>query len=139
MTEGELPFIVSLPTRSRKDAFAFYQAGMGFQAVGEPDEDGIPEPLRFALADRAWIMLVPTVGFDWITDTRETAHPGHCECMLVLAVADETEVDTTIERARLAGAEIVTEPGRQRWGYAGAFADLDGHLWMVRAGLQQAE
>lgn len=24
-------------------------------------------------------------------------------------------------------------PGRQPWGYAGAFADPDGHLWMITA------
>jgi uncharacterized protein len=23
-------------------------------------------------------------------------------------------------------------PGQQPWGYAGAFADPDGHIWMVR-------
>ena len=30
-----------------------------------------------------------------------------------------------------ARADVVTEPGRQPWGYAGVFADPDGHLWMV--------
>lgn len=35
------------------------------------------------------------------------------------------------ERARRAGATIVTEPGQRPWGYAGAFTDPDGHLWMV--------
>ncbi|MDG4836313.1 hypothetical protein O7631_07275 [Micromonospora sp. WMMD967] len=30
-----------------------------------------------------------------------------------------------------AGADVVTEPTTQPWGYAGAFADPDGHLWMV--------
>ncbi len=33
----------------------------------------------------------------------------------------------------------MTEPNEQRWGYAGAFADPDGHLWMVRTGSQIAE
>jgi uncharacterized protein len=36
-----------------------------------------------------------------------------------------------LERAQRAGAEIVTEPGPQPWGYTGAFADPDGHVWMV--------
>ncbi len=56
--------------------------------------------------------------------------------MLLLPKESDQEVDETIERARRAGAEIVTEPGEQRWGYAGAFAEPDGHLWMVRTGLQ---
>lgn len=34
---------------------------------------------------------------------------------------------------REAGASIVTEPGQQPWGFAGAFADPDRHIWMVRA------
>jgi uncharacterized glyoxalase superfamily protein PhnB len=40
-------------------------------------------------------------------------------------------VDTLIKQARQAGAGIVTEPAQQPWGYAGAFSDPDGHVWMV--------
>jgi uncharacterized protein len=40
-------------------------------------------------------------------------------------------VDELVERARRVGTEIVTRPGQQAWGYAGAFADHDGHVWMV--------
>lgn len=36
-----------------------------------------------------------------------------------------------VERAQRAGAEVVTAPGPQPWGYTGTFADPDGHLWMV--------
>lgn len=136
---SDLPFLISLPTTDRKTAFEFYGAGMGFRAEGEPDENGIPEPLQFALNENARIMLVPTVGFDWITGDRQPAPAGVSECMLLLAQDSDEDVDATIERARRAGAEIVTEPGEQRWGYAAAFADLDGHLWMVRTGWQTAE
>ena len=38
-----------------------------------------------------------------------------------------------IDKALAAGAEPVTAPGRQPWGYAGVFADPDGHVWMVTA------
>ncbi len=133
---SDLPFLISLPTADRKTAFEFYGACMGFRPEGEPDENGIPEPLQFALNENARIMLVPTVGFDWITDDRQPAPAGLSECMLLLPKESDQEVDETIERARRAGAEIVTEPGEQRWGYAGAFAEPDGHLWMVRTGLQ---
>jgi uncharacterized protein len=34
-------------------------------------------------------------------------------------------------RVQDAGAEIVIEAGNQEWGYAGAFADPDGHVWQV--------
>ena len=36
-----------------------------------------------------------------------------------------------MRRAQDAGAEIVIEAGNQEWGYAGAFADPDGHMWQV--------
>ena len=36
-----------------------------------------------------------------------------------------------MRRAQDAGAEIVIEAGNQKWGYAGAFADPDGHMWQV--------
>jgi uncharacterized protein len=40
-------------------------------------------------------------------------------------------VDEIVRRAQAADATIVTEPAQQPWGYTGAFADPDGHLWMV--------
>jgi uncharacterized glyoxalase superfamily protein PhnB len=36
-----------------------------------------------------------------------------------------------IERARHGGAEVVSEPTEQPWGYAATFADPDGHVWQV--------
>lgn len=127
------PLITCVPTASRRAAYDFYRA-LGFGTAGEPDEDGIPEPLQVVVNERASIMLVPTVGFGWIAAGRETAAPGTSGCVLSLAVEDEEAVRALLERARAAGAEVVTEAGEQPWGYAGAFADLDGHLWMARAG-----
>jgi uncharacterized protein len=66
------------------------------------------------------------LGFEVIGD-HEVAAPGHSECVMSL----EADVDETIERARRAGARIVSEPQQQPWGYVGTFADPDGHLWMV--------
>jgi uncharacterized glyoxalase superfamily protein PhnB len=53
--------------------------------------------------------------------------------MLVLPSETEAGVNDLLERARRAGAEIVSEPGRQPWGYVGVFADPDRHLWMATA------
>lgn len=93
----------------------------------------MPEPLQFELNEGVRILLAPTVGFGWTIGDREVARRGHSECVLVLSAQTEAGVDELIERARAAGAEIVTDPGQQPWGYAGAFADPDGHVWMVRA------
>jgi hypothetical protein len=43
----------------------------------------------------------------------------------------DAAVDKLVRRARDAGAKIIIEAGSQKWGYAGAFADPDGHMWQV--------
>jgi uncharacterized protein len=123
--------VVSLPIADRRTSFRFYGEGLGFDPVGEPAEDGIPEPLQFALNDGVRLMLVPTGGFGWVIGDHEVAARGQSECVLSLGAQTDAEVAETVERARRAGAAIVTEPGQQPWGYAGAFADPDGHIWMV--------
>jgi predicted lactoylglutathione lyase len=125
------PMVVALPTDDRQRSFVFYANGLGLEPEGELADDGVPEPLQFALNDGVRLMLVPTGGFGWITSNRPTAPPGSSECLLALTVTDESSVRELIERARGAGAEIVREPAQQPWGYSAAFADPDGHLWQV--------
>lgn len=44
----------------------------------------------------------------------------------------EADVDAAIARARAAGATVPKAPRKTFWGgYAGYFADPDGHLWEV--------
>jgi uncharacterized protein len=123
--------IVSLPTADRRTSFAFYSEGLGFDAIGEVADDGVPEPLQFALNDGVRLMLIPTVGFGWVIGDREVAGRGQSECMFSLRAETDADVDELVERAHRAGGEVVTQPGQQPWGYAGAFADPDGHVWMV--------
>ena len=101
----------------------------GVEAFGAPADDGVPEPLQFALNDGLQLMLIPRGGFGWVIGDRDAAAPGHSECVLSVG----GDVDALVERARAAGAAIVGEPERQPWGYTGTFADPDGHLWMVTA------
>lgn len=125
------PVTVSLPVGGRATSFRFYRDALGLDAVGEPAGDGIPEPLQFILTEGARLMLVPTGGFGWVIGDRPDAAPGHSECVLSLGTDSQTETDAVIERTAQSGAEIVTEPGQQPWGYAAAFTDPDGHVWMV--------
>jgi predicted lactoylglutathione lyase len=47
-------------------------------------------------------------------------------------VHSQKEVHEIVEAARRNGAEVTREPGRTFYGgYAGAFRDLDGHVWEV--------
>jgi predicted lactoylglutathione lyase len=121
---------VCLPVKSRAAAHAFYTA-LGFAAVGELDDDGMPEPLQFEISAGLRVMLIPTVGFGWVINGRKRAPRGAHECLFVVARATDRAVDAFMRKAREAGAKIVAEARSHRWGYAGTFADPDGHLWLV--------
>ncbi|MGH3499903.1 MAG: VOC family protein [Nocardioidaceae bacterium] len=125
------PVMVGLSIADRRTSYEFYCAGLGFTAVGEPADDGVPEPLQLALNDGLRVMLIPTGGFGWVLGNRAVAPNGQHECILTVNVATPTEVDGLVERARGAGAEMVTEPTDQPWGYSATFADPDGHVWQV--------
>ncbi|GAB3506659.1 VOC family protein [Amycolatopsis cihanbeyliensis] len=125
------PIVLALPIADRGTSFEFYRAALGLAALGEPAEDGMPEPLRFAVNDGLHLMLVPTEGFGWVVGGREVAGRGTSECLLGLSASTEAEVNRIVQRAAEAGAEVVLAPGQQPWGYAGTFADPDGHAWMV--------
>ena len=128
----DTPIIVSLPIADRRTSFRFYGEGLGFAPIGEPAQDGVPEPLQFALNDGVRLMLVPTSGFGWVIGDHEVAPKGQSESILSFSARTEEEVDAFLQRARQAGARIVAEPAQQPWGYSGTFADPDEHLWLVR-------
>ena len=137
---------VCLPIRDRSVSHAFYTA-LGFVAVGEPGDDGLPEPLQFEISVGLRVMLIPAVGFGWVIGRRRRSPRNAHECLVVIGLATGAEVDELMRRAQDAGAEIVFESGDQTWGsvpveddpaetgspdaYAGAFADPDGHMWQV--------
>lgn len=136
MTEpftDQQPITVALPVADRRTTFAFYVEGLGLHPFGDPADDGVPEPLQFALNDGVRVMFIPTGGFGWVTGNRPTAPSDQCECLLVLTLAGQRDVDKMVDRARGAGAEIVMEPAAQPWGFSAVFADPDGHLWQVRS------
>jgi predicted lactoylglutathione lyase len=125
------PVVVSLPIADRRASHAFYREVLDLDAVGAPAEDGVPEPLQFELNDGVRLMLIPTGGFGWVIGGRAVAAAAQSECVVSFGAATDAEVDAVVARAAGAGGEVVTPAGTQPWGYAGAFADPDGHVWMV--------
>ena len=119
--------IIALPTEDRVAAHAFYRDAFGFEAFGEPGDDGVPEPLRFRLGDDLTLMLIPTGGFGW-TVGRPVAGRGTSEVALSVTVGD---VDAAFGQAVAAGAEVIAKPEQKPWGYTAAVADLDGHVWLL--------
>lgn len=125
------PIIVSLPIADRLTSHDFYSIALGLNPIGEPAEDGIPEPLQFEINKGLRLMLIPTEGFSWVIGDNEVASPGISECILSIEAASDSEVDEIFQRAFKAGAKIVSEPSKQDWGYTGMFSDPDGHIWEV--------
>ncbi|MFC7405530.1 VOC family protein [Georgenia alba] len=127
------PAVVALPVADRHRAHAFYTSALELGTVGEPESDGLPEPLTLAVNDGLHLVLVPTDGFGWAVGDRAVAAPHTVECLLGVTVADDAAVDRLVRRATDAGADLVTAPGEQPWGYTGTVADPDGHLWEISA------
>lgn len=121
---------VCLPIKNRQVSHAFYTA-LGFVTVGELGDDGLPEPLQFEISVGLRVMLIPTRGFGWVIGDRKRSPRNTHECLVVIGLATDAAVDKLMRRAQDAGAKIVMEAGNQKWGYAGAFADPDGHMWQV--------
>ena len=126
------PFEIALPIADRWRAMVFYRDAFGFEALGEPAEDGVPEPLRLRVNDHAVLTLVPADGLAWVLgETRRVAPPGTSECLLTRSFATEAAADELLDRVREAGGEVVSPAERQPWGYSGTCADPDGHMWQI--------
>ncbi|MDG4759859.1 VOC family protein [Micromonospora sp. WMMD710] len=71
-------------------------------------------------------------GRDKLADDAGVRNPGTGAMSLAQNVRSREEVDEVIATASKAGAEV-TQPARETFygGYAGYFADPDGHLWEI--------
>jgi uncharacterized protein len=120
---------VCLPIEDRLVSHAFYTA-LGFVAMGELGDDGVPEPLQFEISVGLRVMLIPAGGFGWVIGDRERSPRGAHECLVVIGLATNADVDELMRRAQNAGAEIVIEAGNPYEIFAsswGAMADPGGN------------
>jgi len=124
--------LLTLGVDDLERAVAFYRDGLGFPTkgiVGREYEHGavaffdLQAGLKMALWPRD----------DLAHDTGLSKSPrSSTELSMGHNVRSEAAVDEVMERAENAGATIVKRPVRTFWGgYAGYFADPDGHLWEV--------
>lgn len=124
--------VLTLAVDDLERALRFYRDGLGLPTegiIGTEFEHGavaffdLQRGLRLALWPRA--SLAHDTGLP-------VGVPSATECSLGHNVATRQEVDAVMEQARRAGARIVKPAGDTFWGgYAGYFADPDGHLWEV--------
>ena len=124
---------VALPIADRRRAHDFYAAALGLEPVGPIASDGLPEPLMFVVNGHLRLVLIPKWGFDHVLGAsgHSVAEPRVAECLLRLEQASDDAVRALVDRARAAGADVVSEPTRQPWGFESMFADPDGHLWVI--------
>ena len=123
--------IISLPIEDRPRSYAFYRDAFGFSPIGEPDEDGVPEPLQFALTEDVRLMLIPTGGFGWVLGD----HPRHPAAPANASSPSrwnpKPPSTPSSPEPRPPGPLTVGKPTRRPWAYVGTLTDPDGHVWML--------
>src|SRR5919198_5925414 len=124
--------VITLGVDDLEASLRFYRDGLGLPTegiVGTEFEHGavaffdLQDGLKLALWPRA--DLAHDAGIAPAAASPTEFSLGH-------NVASGAEVDAVMEQARQAGATIVKPAAETFWGgYAGYFADPDGHLWEV--------
>src|SRR3954452_12732051 len=116
--------LVTLGVADHARARAFYEA-LGWSAAMDVDET-----VFFALNGVVLVLW----GRDKLAADLGIDDDGAAWGGVALAhnVGSDAEVDDLVEAARSTGAEVCREPAPTFYGgYAGAFRDLDSHVWEV--------
>jgi hypothetical protein len=118
--------LITLGVADLDAAVTFYRDGLGLPLHGG-DYDGI----AFFAMRGTWLALYPRAHL--AADAGVPARgSGFAGVTLAHNVASKGTVDAVMNEAEAAGATIVKPAWEAFWGgYAGYFADPDGHLWEV--------
>ena len=125
--------IICLPTGDRGRSAAFYRTALALDFVGEPQGDGLPEPLQFLLNEHTALMMIPRDGFGYVLGGALIADPSTHSSVLTIRAGAPGEVDEIFAQCVSAGAEALEAPNRKPWGYVATIADPDGHPWLLRS------
>jgi catechol 2,3-dioxygenase-like lactoylglutathione lyase family enzyme len=124
--------IVTLGVDDLERSLAFYREGLGLPSqgiVGREFEYGAVA--FFELRGGVRLALFPRASIARDADV-PLGPPSATEMTIAHNVPSRDEVDALIARAARAGARVVRPAGPTFWGgYAGYFADPDGHLWEI--------
>jgi catechol 2,3-dioxygenase-like lactoylglutathione lyase family enzyme len=124
--------LLTLGVDDLEASLRFYRDGLGLPTegiVGTEFEHGAVA--FFDLQDGLKLALWPRADLAHDAGVAPTA-ASPTEFSIGHNVASSAEVDAVMEQARQAGATIVKPAAETFWGgYAGYFADPDGHLWEV--------
>ena len=124
--------IITLGVDDLQKSVEFYRDGLGWHTpgiVGTEFEHGAVA--FFDLSSGIKLALWPRDSIAHDTGLAKTAR-SPTDFTLASNVNSAEEVDAAMTRARQAGAKIVKAAGKTFYGgYAGYFADPDGHVWEV--------
>ncbi|MGI9147534.1 MAG: VOC family protein [Chloroflexota bacterium] len=124
--------ILTLGVDDLERSLAFYREGLGLPSqgiVGQEFEHGAVA--FFELRGGVRLALCPRSNIARDADV-PLSPPSATEMTIAHNVRSTGEVDALIAGAERAGALIVKPAGTTFWGgYAGYFADPDGHLWEI--------
>ncbi len=118
--------LVTLGVSDLAQSIAFYEA-LGFRRKAKKAQ-GVGFFQAGAIAFAVW----PADELAKDAKTAAASAPAFRGVALAWNCRSEADVDAAIERARSAGATVPKVGQKTFWGgYAGYFADPDGHLWEV--------
>ena len=116
--------VITLPVADIARSKAFYCDGLGWQLAFENEQ------VLFFQINGMVLSLFQRDAY--AQDSTRPYQPGSSTCALGHNTLDRDDVDTVYRQALAAGAEAVKTPQTTFWGgYAGYFADPDGHMWEV--------
>jgi catechol 2,3-dioxygenase-like lactoylglutathione lyase family enzyme len=124
--------IVTLGVDDLERSVAFYREGLGLPSpgiVGQEFEYGAVAFFELRGGVRLALFPRPSIAHD---ANVAVGPPSTTEMSLAHNVRTTEEVDALMAQAERAGARIVKPAAATFWGgYAGYFADPDGHLWEI--------
>jgi len=118
--------MITLGVRDLDRATRFYRDGLGL-----PRQEPATEGVAFFALDGTWLAL-----FGWDALAEDAGQPAEGSGFRGMSLAHNVEsreaVDQVMAQAAAAGARLVKPAQDTFWGgYAGYFADPDGHLWEI--------
>ncbi len=117
--------VITLGVSDMERSIRFYRDGLGL-----PMRDDKPPVVYFQLHG-TWLALFPRHSLAHYAHVSPDGY-GFTGVTLSCNVGSRQDVDRTMTQAVAAGATVVRSSTELGWGgYAGWFADPDGHLWEV--------
>lgn len=119
--------VITLGVRSLDTSYDFYSKGLGWEARAY-----IPDEVAFFQVGHGLVLSLFRA--DHLAAEAGGIGHGGAAPPITLAhnVGSPSEVDTVINEALAAGAELVAQGTAMSWGgYSGYFADPDGFRWEV--------